>query len=254
MPERRLYRCYIDEAGDEGFKFEKGSTPWFFVGGTIVEDEHDAQVREVVDEIRKTLWTDKGQAPPAVLHWRKLSHSKKLYVVDQLRDRPFCQIAVGVWKPKLDRASFICNSDNLFRYVCRLLLERVSWYVDDHMGRVLITFSNRTRFKLELLQSYITIILDSDTGQIRRVFDPHQIKVRNPAQVKMLQLADSCISSVGNAFNPDALGYTHDYYLLGLKERFYRHNGRLLTYGLKLFPDKPFRREYQEQYPFVDKL
>ena len=249
-----LYRCYIDEAGDEGFRFDRHSSPWFFLAGVLVKEEYDKQVRGTVDSILEKLWMDKGQKPPAVLHWRSLSHSKKLFVADRLKEQPFCQISVGIWKTQLDRTAFICQPDNLFRYASRLLLERISWYVDDKGGRVLIIFSNRNRFDLGLLRSYVTLILKSDKGQIKPVFNPDEICVRNADQLRMLQVADARASAVGNAFNPDDLGYTHPYYLLKIAGRFYSRNGKLFSYGLKLFPDAAFLRHYPTEFPFMEQL
>ena len=85
MPEKKLYRCYIDESGDEGFKFAKNSSPWFLLGGVIVEDSEDQQVRGSIDRILKLAWEDVGQIPPQLLHWKTLDHERKIVAAKEIQ-------------------------------------------------------------------------------------------------------------------------------------------------------------------------
>ena len=249
MPKKRLFRCYIDESGDEGFKFDRGSRPWFFLTGVIVEDKDEPLVRGTVDRIVKKIWLDRNQSPPAMLHWKDISHNAKIVVATELSNQPFCFISVGIWKPKLQPTSFMRKSDPLFRYASRMLLERASWYVNDNEGEAEIIFSSRNRLLLVELQTYISRVIGM-TSQIRPVFDPLKIRVRTPDKVKMLQIADACASATGAAFNPDIYGNLQPFYLEILKGRLYRREGRLLSYVLKLFPDD----NLQTEYPFVEGL
>lgn len=246
-----LYRCYIDESGDEGFKFDRGSLPWFFLGAVIVRDSDDEVVRGVIDELRERIWTHRGQQPPAALHWKEIDHNKKIVVAKALAEEPFVCIAAGIWKTKLEAAHCLRRSDWLYRYTARFLLERVSWYVHEHGGQAEIVFSNRNRFQIELLQAYIAEILQTNEHQIKPVFSAQEIRVRNANQLKMLQVADCCASAIGAAFNPDYYGNYQPYYLQILQDRLYRRNGNLLSYGLKMFPERTFLAEYPAEYPFM---
>jgi Protein of unknown function (DUF3800) len=51
--------AYIDEAGDEGFKFavdgKKGSSEWFVLSAVIVRTEIDIATTKLVDRVRAKL-------------------------------------------------------------------------------------------------------------------------------------------------------------------------------------------------------
>lgn len=258
--DKSLYLGYVDEAGDEGFKFDPGrSSEWFFLTGVIVHSAFERQVSSCRDEILNKGWANLGQEPPSMLHWRECDHGKKVMIVRELADKPFTFMTVCLWKTQLDRAAALANkTDYLFRYACRFLLERMSWYVDDHAGWLRVTFSNRNRFETEELQDYIGHIVRSDECQIRPVIDPQEIRVRANGQIRMLQIADACAGATFNAFIQDKYGNCQPYYLLELKERLYRYptqqGPRVFGYGLKMFPDKAFLNSYRELYPFCDQL
>ncbi len=245
------YRCYIDESGDEGFKFDRGSLPWFFLSAVVVKDDDDELVRKTIDDVRDRIWTSRGQRPPAMLHWKDIDHNKKIVIAKSLAEKPFVCIAVGIWKIKWGDTHCLRRSDWLYRYTARFLLERVSWYVHENKGRARITFSNRNRFQIDLLRSYIVQILQTKENQIKPVFSIKDIEVRNASQLKMLQVADACAGAIGAAFNPDFYGNHQPYYLQILKDKLYRRDGDLLSYGLKMFPDKVFAAAYLAEYPFM---
>jgi len=244
------FHCYIDESGDEGFQFNSGSSPWFFLAGIIVKVEDEPAVRHTVDEIVHRLWTSHAQKPPRVLHWKTLRYEQKMVVCQLVKDKPFCLIAVGMNKRHIWRSTAIADAHYLYQYATRLLLERVTWHVAAHGGWAALTFSNRARFRQELLCAYLRQVLTDRRASMKPVFDPDKISVAFPADVKMLQIADACASAVGAAFNPDFYGNTHQCYLEGIKGRLYRGGGRLLNYGLKLFPEAQLLQEY----PFLATL
>ncbi len=239
------FNCYVDESGDEGYQFGKGSSAWFFVSAVIVNAEDDREVRGTVDELRQEIWVSRGKTPPAVLHWYKLKHKHKIVVARKLGQQPYCQIAVGIWKKRLDRTAKIAASpDYLYRHAVRFLLERVTWYVSERKGELgKIVFSSRSRLRKDRLQEYLQLVLDTPGAQVKPVFDVEQVSVSTPAQMRMLQIADACAGAVGNAFNPDDFANTHPYYLSLVKGNLYRRNGKLISYGLKLFP---------KRYPIAD--
>lgn len=243
----QVCHCYVDESGDEGFKFDHGSSPWFFLAAVIVRDEEEPLVRRALDEIEERLWRSKGQMPPKVLHWKTLRYEQKVVVCQQLRDKPFCLIAAGMNKRRIWSNTAITDSGYLYRYAARLLLERVTWYVEAAMGWATLTFSNRARFRKQLLCSYLAQVLADPRTRMKPVFKPDEIEVAFPADVKMLQITDACTSAIAAAFNPDYYGNTHLCYCEAIKRRLYRHEGRLLSYGLKLFPDS----QLMQDYPFL---
>ena len=90
-PEKTLYHCYVDESGDEGFKFDRGSSMWFVLSAVVVKDADEPEVRSTIDTLLTDLWVSRGKAAPKDLHWRKLKHSQKLYVSDKLKGVSECR-------------------------------------------------------------------------------------------------------------------------------------------------------------------
>ncbi|MCH8878127.1 MAG: DUF3800 domain-containing protein [Chloroflexi bacterium] len=237
-----VYRCYIDESGDEGYKFDPrpgyGSKPWFILTGVVTQDIEDLSVSRSINRIKARLFghlpAEKQRKP---LHWRDLKHEQKRVVVRELRNEAFWFISVAVCKEHLDRADFIKNPEHLFGYTSRLLIERVTWLVNDLGGVVQITFSNRARFPLNKVRAYMDLLRRDTHTQVRDVFDPEEVIVRNMDQLKMLQVADACAGATYNALVPDFYDNTETSYLRELAPRFYRyHTGRLMSYGLKILP------------------
>ena len=46
---------YIDESGDEGFSFGRGSSEWFVLSGVITRKAHDLETVKLVDKVRARL-------------------------------------------------------------------------------------------------------------------------------------------------------------------------------------------------------
>lgn len=53
---------------------------------------------------------------------------------------------------------------------------------------------------------------------------------------KNLQIADAMLGACFAALEPNSYGMTDQSYLPYIKDRFYRRNGNLLSYGFKLLP------------------
>jgi len=68
-------------------------------------------------------------------------------------------------------------------------------------------------------------------------FSGHRFRVENPAESKLLQLADAAASALFRAIEPDDYGNTERRYLDSLAPKIYRRGSAPTTsYGLKVFP------------------
>ena len=52
MP-RPSYVAYVDEAGDEGFRFDRGSSAWFVVSAVLIRKPLDVETVKLVDNVRR---------------------------------------------------------------------------------------------------------------------------------------------------------------------------------------------------------
>ena len=146
----------------------------------------------------KKYWVDCGEIRPSRqnIHWNKFSQVKKFNIANDLNKENFILSSAGIWKEKLSRAEKITEPAGLFKYTCKLLLERVSWYMYEKGGYAKIIFSNRRAHQLnkESLISYLNDIIEeskvSPRHDIKNVFNPEEIDIQSRVNSKMLMIAD----------------------------------------------------------------
>ncbi len=243
--------AYIDEAGDEGFKFRRpgsrdGSSDWFVIAALITRAEFDLPTVKKIDEVRQEF----GLAPKKHLHWKDLKHPEKVRYSQILAGLgQACAAVVAVHKPSLAAPEKFKGGYRLYFYLTRFLLERISWLVrDGHRtepaagdGTVDIIFSNRQGMSYTELVAYIEKLRsDKDSGQEINIdfnhLKPDRISAHTPGKSMGLQLADAVASGFFNGLERDHYGNTEPRYAKNLKPMLYRHAEKLEGYGLKIFP------------------
>ncbi len=237
--------AYIDESGDEGFKFlpdERGSSRWFVLSALVVRKENDLRIVELARQARELL----KKPPKAVLHFRELKHEQRVPLARLIGSAPVRTVSVLVHKPSIESPEvFQQQAYALYRYATRLLVERVSWLCRDNRrtghgdGRVELVFSNRSAMSYDALRDYLCHLRDGSGERDVRVdwavVDPARIRAVNHEQLAGLQLADAAASGVFYAVHRNPYGETEDRYLRLLRQTIYRHEGRVEGYGLKFW-------------------
>jgi Protein of unknown function (DUF3800) len=94
--------AYIDEAGDEGFKFEKGSSEWFVLSAVVARRTRDTELVHMIRESLKELNKPKNH----VLHFRKLDHYQRVFLIDRVATAPCRVVTVLVHKRSLGNPTF----------------------------------------------------------------------------------------------------------------------------------------------------
>ena len=84
-----IFNVYIDEAGDEGFKFDDrlghGSSKFFVLSAVIVKKEQDLEFSRLVNKMKIMLnYQKKDILSP--LHFCKMSHDKRKACINKLVD------------------------------------------------------------------------------------------------------------------------------------------------------------------------
>lgn len=243
------YNVYIDEAGDEGFKFEcdkgRGSSKFFVLSAIIVKQELDQKLASIVNDIKKILkYQQKDMLAP--LHFYKMSHEKKKVCVNQLEHfRDFTVISVVFQKERLQEPLKVKSV--LYNYACKLLLEKVTIYLKSEKAKANFIFEHRRNTHYDELETYMRKVIDCEQYVL-------SIKPLTKSQSKCLQLADIVASSTYQAFEPNQYdGDIEPYYYMKLSNNIFVHNGKCLGYGLKLFPSGTDILE-QEKYSWINKL
>jgi len=248
----KVFNVYIDEAGDEGFKSIDGrwvSSKWFIIGALVVPEEFDREMASVVNQIKDHLNVNNKLKP---MHFAGLRHRKRRYVIQQIANKGhFRLIIVGLHKPELIKDGPLKREKQyLYNYVTRYLLERVSWLANDYSRKVNLIFENRGNTSYNELDLYVKDLLEDPNCQIRQgTF--LSWKALNKGQSKNLQVADSLVSSVFAALEPDIYGNVEASYIKDLNDFFYRRKGNLFSYGLKLFPHPGNSENAQSKCPWL---
>jgi hypothetical protein len=238
------FRVYIDESGDEGFKFErpsKGSSRWFVLSAVVTREENDREAVKVVDAVRVLL----KKPARETLHFRKLKHEHRLPYVDAVSKARLRLVNVVVHKPSIrEPEKFVSEPHLLYRYATRYLLERVSWLCrdqrrsDDQVAKVL--FSNRSCMSYDVLRGYLQTLRDrTNEFGVRidwSVIDPSRIETDSDGSLMGLQIADAAATSFYMACELSPQGFNEPRYAQMLRPVSYRHDGRCVGYGLKFWP------------------
>lgn len=248
--ESDIYNIYIDEAGDEGFKFDgrrgHGSSDFFVLSALIVKKKDDINLAHIVNEI-KTILNYQPKDMESPLHFYKLAHEKRKVCVSKLVNfKYFYSITIVFNKKELHKV--FEHKQILYNYACKLLLERIIIFLKSQNSNANLIFEHRRNTKYEDLLSYISKTLSHKDKYVLSA------KALTKAQSKCLQLADIIASSTYKAFEPNQYdGDIESSYIESLCHNIYAHQGRILGYGLKIFPqDMPLIE--QEKYEWLNKL
>ena len=219
---------YIDESGDLGI--ERGKR-WFVLTAVIANCEDENDIRKRIQNVRTRLNV-------RVLHFRKLSDfDRKVYAVGELDKERYELINIVIDTSKLtlrqtrdgDKPSFVT-----YNFATRLLLERVSWLLrdTDRVGSIML--SARGTKRDEDLKEYIeNKLLPYSENKIENVFTT--VSYKQAAIWDLLQLADTCATSLFYAYEENPFGYVTPYFSRCLSKHYYRYNGKVMNYGLKYY-------------------
>ena len=223
--------AYIDESGDEGIG-GKG-TKWFVVTALIASQEEATALGYAYHRIKQriNLGADK------VLHWSELSHPRKKAVVEELDNNDFsiCSVLVDTQHQDIINTSLKLGG-RLYFYTFRRLVERITWYCDDKGYKVRIYAENKGGIKYEELNAYLNYIQSQPDCEIRKDCILG-VKPKAKTQSNLVQLADCVCGAVYNAVE-HKYGVIEDSYLLIIKDKMYRRDGKVFGYGIKFMPYK----------------
>jgi len=208
------FRAYVDESGDEGFKFRKSlnkeaSSDWFVLAAFVTRKKTDLEVVKVIDQVRGEFQLH----PRKHIHWKNLKHPQKVrysQIISALQARI---IAVCVHNPD-------------------------KWGGD---GTVKIIFSNRQGMSYSEMKDYLRLLEKQKQigGDIRIEFDKipiDRLETQTPGRSMGLQLADAVAGAFFNAIERDKFGNTEPRYLRTIMPILYHHNNRCKGYGFKIVP------------------
>lgn len=234
---------YIDESGDEGFSFGKGSSDWFVLSAAITRKATDLETVKLVDRVRTFL--KKPEKKP--LHFRDLKHEQRLPFVAEIAKADLRTVSILTYKPLLKEPEKFQERYRLYYYAARFLFERVSWYCRDHRtphdagdGSMEIVFSNRSGMSYAEMRAYLNYLKDRTGPLDVRIhwptLNPDQITAYTSGKRMGLQIADAVASGLFYAVQSSQYGFLEDRYAKLLKPVVYNRHGVFQGYGLKFWP------------------
>lgn len=232
---------YIDEAGDLGFN---RGTQWFVLSAVIVDKEKENHVRNTMAGIKRRLNIRE-------IHMRDVKDfNKRTLIVKMLSNEEFCYANVIADTSKLNLI-MSASSDTAYNYMCRMLLERVSWFLRDNNKKADIVLSARgTSRDGELIEYIKERLIPYETNHIdKNVFE--KIKAKKAAEWDMLQLADVCATTMFWTHEKNGWGFRIPCFSKVFQDHLYRHNRRVDSYGIKYFDSamKPDRSVLECDWP-----
>lgn len=255
------FQVYIDESGDEGFKFpnaddEQGSSNWFVLAAFITRKKTDLETVKIIDSVRQEFRLH----PRKHIHWKKLKHPQKVRYAQIMAGLQARVIGVCVYKPSLLEPEKFQERYRLYFYAVRYLVERISWLARDRHnpdkwggdGTAELLFSNRQGMSYKEMKDYLRLLERQErTGQdIRIEFDRvpvGKLKTQTPGRSMGLQLADAAAGAFFNSIERDNFGNTEPRYLNMISPVIYRHGGNTQGYGLKIAPGEAMQELMTEK-------
>lgn len=241
------YVAFIDESGDDGFKNFRvpsrrgGSSRWLVISAIVFRKSYHLEAVKWRDEIVAQMPDRKGRE----LHFANLNHGQKLAATKALSIKPIRSISILSCKEKIPEGIYTAKNQ-LYFYLCRHLIERISWlcrdmrpHVPEGNGKVAITFSRRGGMNYQDFRYYMSLLKSSNAEDCRihwPVIDLEAVEAKDHSKNASLQLADIVASAVASGVEPDLYGNCEERYAEILKQVTYQRKGSFLSYGIKSLP------------------
>ena len=215
---------YIDEAGDLGSG--KG-TQWFVLSAVIVDKSNEP-------DIRKKMETIKGRLNVKRIHLREITdYYKRAFVVREINNFDFTYICVICDTNLLDPSRLSANA--AYNFQCKILLERVSWFLKDSGKTADIVLSARSTSRDKELVDYITEKLLPYRHNNINSSTIGKVSAKAAGSWDLLQLADVCATATFLAYEKNGWGFRTPCFLRVIQDHLYRRAGEVGSYGIKYY-------------------
>jgi hypothetical protein len=243
---RSSFVAYIDESGDEGFTFNAdgtGSSRWFVLTAVVFRRSIDPACVSALKAARSTL----GWEPKKPFHFSAMKHEQRLVLLNEIAKLGFRTVSVVSYKPDIpDVERYQANKCLLYRYLTRLLVERVSWLCRDHHkaadgedGKVELIFSDRASMSYDDIRSYFALLQQQSTAGSAVVnihwpaIQVESLRAVSHAQLAGLQIADAAATSYLYGLRLSRFNVADPSFMYLLRRHAYRHRRAWLGYGVK---------------------
>lgn len=240
------FNVYIDESGDDGmvgFRTQGGqggASNWLVIGACVARTSRDLEFVKLRDQIKIEC---KPQSKKRDIHFKDFNHHQRRRACQILAGKPIRFLSV-IGLKNCEEAQVFKEKNQLYFYLTRFLIERISWFCRDKRkdvpegnGLAKITFSRRGGMSYDDFKSYLIKLRDEHDTEIHwPVIDIDSISAHDHSRSAALQVADCGVSAIASAFEPDQFGNVEDTYIKEIRGNIYHRNGNYFSYGLKALP------------------
>jgi hypothetical protein len=267
-PADARYIAFVDEAGDPGLgRIQTGGNPgsseWLILSAVVVriERERGQETVQWIKDIRESIRSRQGPA----LHYRGLTDDRKRAVCEAIAGLPLRAFVLasnkknmeGYGNPRAEAARGASTQEFFYNFCIRLLLERVTLFVErlslrEHREpkHVELVFSERGGLRYSQTIEYLWLLMEQarsnttylPTREVRwAVLHPQLMRAIPHNRSAGCQLADPVASAFFQATNAHGAGKLDPQFAVALRPRIWRVNGKYENNGLCLQPT-PYSR------------
>lgn len=206
----------------------------------MVRTINDAKLAQQRDRIAALIQQTKRRD----IHFGQLKHAQKAIVASELARLPVKLLHVLSCKPHIPDPTIYCRKGQLYWYLCRMLIERISWccWANRRTGSPLarLVFSTRGGMKYQEFRDYVTRLKAADTHIDWRTISesPEHICSEQHNRLAGLQFADVTARAFAEGVEPNIYGTYESAYALSLKTKVYQYRGNYRSYGVKVLADE----------------
>ena len=239
------FLAYIDESGDDGIGNYRqlgsrgGMSKWLVISACVFRQSFDLDAVEWRDEIAELMPEKRSRD----IHFSKMNHSQRTAAVQSLSGRPIRAASILSNKTTIPDGIY-SNKNQLYFYLTRYLIERISWLCRDMRPRVpqgvKITFSRRGGMSYPDFKAYLERLkatVDQEINIHWPVIDIAGISAKDHSTNAGLQLADVIAASFAAGVEPNRYGNCECRYAEILHPIVYNRRGIYLSYGAKFVPN-----------------
>jgi len=218
---------YIDEAGDLG---DNRGTRWFVLTAVIVDTKDEANIRKCIKTIRSKFNLQS-------IHFRSIKDfGRRSYIVRELVGEHFQYINI-MFDTTLYDVCKISFSNEVYHFICKALLERVSWILRDTERKGEIILSGRgTSSDNELVDYIENEIIPHPNNTIADVFT--NVDCKQASSWDMLQLADVCATTMFYSHEINGYGFITPCFAMRLKNNLCKTNDSSDISGIVYYDKK----------------